>query len=643
MQEINWLINICFTIFMVGLFVLDYRSFGESTHKDFKTIIMSTGVLGTFVGIFVGLMGFDTLALQDSVPLLLDGLKTAFYTSILGMGLAIALSITQRMKGAKSSEEISMDNLLMQVDNLNTLPRIQKSIEESLEHIRKLPNRTDTLENATSTNALLEQGLHKIDLSLQEAIKQLASGASKELIAALELVIRDFNHNLQNQFGDNFKELNSAVAKLLEWQENYKQHIEDTQTLLRHTKETIDSTASAMSNTQHTLQALGEQNTSAMEFYAKSLNLIDEMKARGDVLQAQLSEVSELGENARLCLGNMESFFTQATHGLNTLSEHANKSIEGLQDTFRTHLNQLDEHVQDNIHTLRNFLQTSVQHTQENSTQILENQSSLFRTQCDTLTHESSELFKSLIHTTKEQIQNVSHELEKNIAQNIESNTQNSAEFARLREHIAKNHTAILESIESSLSRLHGYNEKIMQDMAQGLKNMQEMYLSTLSTSMDSLMGKEQEMIQSRLDSLGDLASKTDNNLNMQYENVSKFLKKMASEYLKIMQKLTKDSVAIPKDMGMQVVKDFGDLQHNLLAHLGNLNAQIQHNSVQLIELYRNVQNILNENIEGNKSLQEEIKGTFNSLDESMNESMKNFKENYEWFLRRVQEIIGSR
>lgn len=91
------------------------------------------------------------------------------------------------------------------------------------------------------------------------------------------------------------------------------------------------------------------------------------------------------------------------------------------------------------------------------------------------------------------------------------------------------------------------------------------------------------------------------------------------------------------------VVRDFGDLQDNLLTHLGNLNAQIQHNSVQLVELYRNMQNMLNENIEGNKLLQGEIKNTFVSLDESMSASMENFKENYDWFLRRVREMIGSK
>ncbi len=637
MQELNWLINICFTILMVGLFVWDFKTFGEPAHKDFKAIIMSTGVLGTFVGIFVGLMGFDTLALQDSVPLLLDGLKTAFYTSIVGMG--ITLSIIQRAKGIKSTQDMNLDYLLHQAGNLNYL----KSLEEINHKALELPTKEDILQINATTNEILASALQKIDVSLQEAIKQLASGASKELISALELVIRDFNHNLQNQFGDNFKELNSAVGKLLLWQENYKQHIEQTQTLLIQTQSAMQESASAMSATQATLASINAQNEQTMAFYGKTLNMIDEMKAKGDMLHAQLSEVATLGENARACLGIIDTFFKSAVQGFGKLEEVATQNIEELKKRIDTYFLQLNEHANVNMETLRIFIEDSSNKAQDNIAQSLENHSALFRTQCSNLAQESEGIFKAILSNAHTQIENLSRELEKNIQQNIESSTHNSAEFARLREHIAKNHTAIVESLESSLSHLNTHNETIMRDMAKGMQGMQETYLSTLSASMDSVLNKEQEIIQARLEGLNDFALRTDTALNTQYENVSNFLKKMASEYLKIMQKLTKDSVAIPKDMGVQVVKDFGDLQHNLLSHLGNLNAQIHHNSAQLIELYRNVQNILSENIEGNKSLQQEIKTTFASLDESMSASFENFKENYEWFLRRVREIIGSR
>jgi translation initiation factor 2 alpha subunit (eIF-2alpha) len=46
--------------------------------------------------------------------------------------------------------------------------------------------------------------------------------ATEEIIKALQDVIKDFNNNLTEQFGDNFKQLNEAVLKMIEWQSTYK-------------------------------------------------------------------------------------------------------------------------------------------------------------------------------------------------------------------------------------------------------------------------------------------------------------------------------------------------------------------------------------------------------------------------------------
>lgn len=64
-------------------------------HLDFKSAIVSTGLLGTFVGIWWGLYNFDARDIAASVPALLDGLKFAFVTSIVGIATATALSIIQ--------------------------------------------------------------------------------------------------------------------------------------------------------------------------------------------------------------------------------------------------------------------------------------------------------------------------------------------------------------------------------------------------------------------------------------------------------------------------------------------------------------------------------------------------------------------
>jgi hypothetical protein len=65
------------SFFMILYTYKDYISYTTDNHQDYKSIIVSMGVLGTFVGIFIGLWGFDTSSIKNSVPILLDGLKTA--------------------------------------------------------------------------------------------------------------------------------------------------------------------------------------------------------------------------------------------------------------------------------------------------------------------------------------------------------------------------------------------------------------------------------------------------------------------------------------------------------------------------------------------------------------------------------------
>ena len=56
------------------------------------SIISTLGVIGTFWGITQGLLNFNEKDLTNSIPLLLGGLKTAFFTSLAGMICSLILS-----------------------------------------------------------------------------------------------------------------------------------------------------------------------------------------------------------------------------------------------------------------------------------------------------------------------------------------------------------------------------------------------------------------------------------------------------------------------------------------------------------------------------------------------------------------------
>ena len=68
--------------------LLDHRGIIEMM----PSLISTLGVLGTFAGITLGLYYFKTDDLTKSIPLLLGGLKTAFFTSLAGMAGSLFLS-----------------------------------------------------------------------------------------------------------------------------------------------------------------------------------------------------------------------------------------------------------------------------------------------------------------------------------------------------------------------------------------------------------------------------------------------------------------------------------------------------------------------------------------------------------------------
>ncbi len=116
-----------FTAIMSWLAFQDWRSFQREQHVDYKSIIVSLGVLGTFIGIMLGLWEFNTHDIKASVPQLLEGLKLAFSTSIMGMGLSVLLSILQ----AKQVQQSQDDPIVERLDHMNqTLVAIFETVKQ---------------------------------------------------------------------------------------------------------------------------------------------------------------------------------------------------------------------------------------------------------------------------------------------------------------------------------------------------------------------------------------------------------------------------------------------------------------------------------------------------------------------------------
>ncbi|RDU53690.1 hypothetical protein CQA49_05555 [Helicobacter sp. MIT 00-7814] len=646
MQISILIINALFTIFMLALFVWDYKSFGTPTHKDFKSIIMSSGVLGTFVGIFVGLFSFDTLHLESSVPLLLDGLKTAFYTSILGMGEAIVLSVLQKSKHIKSDEESNLDYIARQVsflENLRFLPTLEKL--PSSESLHALFERN---------HAMIESRFQEISHSLQQATSEFAKGASKELISALENVIKDFNANLQNQFGENFKELNSAVGKLLTWQEEYKEFIYDTQSLLKDTQKALQKSQLAVQNTQKSLHIITEQNTQVQEFYANNLKLLESFEVQNQKLHAHLEQIAGLKENSFACLNTLRDFFINAKNegaqlGENitrfnqslsaqilqiaqTLEENFKLSAQNVAQSAQIHFAKIDKNMQGHTDALLNLTKESMQNLKSFSKDMLAtNTQSLQQIHADSLQSlkegfsalsvESAKGFKILADNAKQSLDSLFSQIQALLLKQDEASNkahelhlQNLNEMRALNLDFKNNHEQITKLLSQSFDTL-----------AQNLANQTSKLLSSQSSAFESL------------------AADSKNALQKEQEKLSKYIKALALEYLKVLQKLTKESLSAPKSTSEQILLGFKEFQENMLSQMLSTQTHLAQNAKQTQELFLGMQDSLKNSIDGNATLSSQLENSLKNLDEAMSVSVENFWKNYEWFLERIKELIGAR
>jgi len=203
-------------IIITIIVILFALSFNKTSTRNYKNEIVSLGVLGTFIGIAMGLYSFDVTNIKDSMPHLLNGLKTAFITSGVGIFFSIILSI---YKPAKSNKSETLDALEMVVKNFNKNLTTQfgdnfKQLNESVKAMITWQNnyKTQIVKSEESLNNILVQ-LQKIEVlkeneqkNIQAIIENLKKGSQDVKVSLedttgivkeqMQLLLREANRKL---------------------------------------------------------------------------------------------------------------------------------------------------------------------------------------------------------------------------------------------------------------------------------------------------------------------------------------------------------------------------------------------------------------------------------------------------------------
>ncbi|GAB1256913.1 hypothetical protein NBRC116494_14150 [Aurantivibrio plasticivorans] len=251
----------------------------SATHSP--TILTSVGIFGTFLGVALGLLDFDTSDIQSSVPSLIGGLKTAFWTSIAGLVGALLVKFRHLASVLKQREVEEQYRSATVTDLANLLSDIRDSLTK------------DTGSGLRSTLVSMHKDQEKQMLALSESLQsyetRMVKANTAALISALKEVMRNFNTQINEQYGDNFKELNSAVGKMLEWQKSYKVELEKLLTTQQSNGDLLDKASQAYEKTVAHTEVFSDVSHSL----GTMLNALQSQSERLDAYLTQLAKVAD--------------------------------------------------------------------------------------------------------------------------------------------------------------------------------------------------------------------------------------------------------------------------------------------------------------------------------------------------------------
>jgi len=434
------------------------------------SILPGVGICGTFFGIVYALWSLDTMDIRGSLPKLLDGMSIAFISSLAGLGISILLRIYLEKKDSGNREEIT----------LGTVVEILKSNNEHLFTLTKAI--TNEEENPVVTQ------IQKLRLEMNDKSSELinefktfaetqAENNANSLIQALEEVMRDFNVKISEQFGDNFKRLNEAVGKMLEWQENYYKQIE-------FITNQLDDNAKLMEKNREIITDVSEKYTDGMELSSKMENAIENLEMQRKSLETDMERFSQLTVEAGKVFPIIEDNIKRLTE---TLSENINKTTDNIENIVLSQ--------KENLNDLTVSLKESVSKTSENIEGIISSQEENIKDLTVSLSEsitKSTENIENIVLSQRDQLEENINKVNKIYEKSInELNTMQDSIIESAKDNLQLINKGMEKGLNQSLltfgKQLTGLSEKFVTDytplteklsrvlsISQGLNNQQQ-------------------------------------------------------------------------------------------------------------------------------------------------------------------------
>jgi uncharacterized phage infection (PIP) family protein YhgE len=490
---------LAYGIYALNVAKKDYAKVNQNDFDLIPSMFTTIGILGTFGGIAYGLWFFNPEEIEKSIPILLEGLKTAFFASIFGIALSIIFSKrisyirNKNEKGTLSDEAKAINNL---IEVIKELKSDFVSIDEN-GHIVKPGNVfRDLYKESQKQSSSLQTFSSDLALTISAGFEQILNNPTEGVVAELKLVKAEIE-SLGSKLKDPATDMTQNIVK--ELQESMGKMIEEFKT-------------SMSGDTKHEMERLagllGQAGGSLTDFPTKLQNMTDNLNENFRGLQDVVQQIS------KQTLSQSEESTNQMKRQVEDMSEILRTKVGDLQLGQQTLLTEQSKNLLVSENLLSSF-NTSIEKMNGLSTEVNGSISKLNQAQ--------TELDKVI-----SVFRNVSQEI--NTSSNRFGESQN--EFSKYSNQFLHNNSNTITEIQKSLETAKGVSadyaqkfeiiEKGLQDIFNKITTGLKDYQVTVSESLETYLGKYTDHLTKTAEALAGASSKQEDILEELTEQLSK-------------------------------------------------------------------------------------------------------------------------
>ena len=277
------------------------------------------GATLTFGGICLGLHGFDANNIDASLPILLTGLKTAFYSSLSGMVTKVVIDAWN--KNTLKNDNNNIKDLL--VDLISEIKASSNKNEEKFVYL------------IDSIQANSRQQFN-LNTRLESFLEDFSKNSSKEIIEALQAIMESFNEKINDRLTESIDNLTSITANVIEYQK-----IENKQR--EKTIERLNDFSNLIASMKEDMEKICLYSKDASKSWYQSSKSSDIIANKSQELSDAFVALSSLSNDAKEASRNMNKYFDDWDREMN--------------ETTKQHIQTLAQHCHSIMSHMKNIIE----------------------------------------------------------------------------------------------------------------------------------------------------------------------------------------------------------------------------------------------------------------------------------------------